>query len=192
MNGAPPAGSPEAPAVTGEAAEAAREIVLEPEAVGLEPAALPDLSRQVLLLQAGGERLGLVVGETAGVLEQARLSLVPKAPAGVLGVMNHVGSVLTVVSLAALLGLPDASPGQAATRLVVVVEQREGRIGLVVERIEGITLTVDLASDVQPGPEGAAPLPFCRGWFTHGGAPVRLLSGGAIVDEVLGRFERRA
>ncbi len=177
------------PSVTAEPASPA--TVLEPEAVGLEPASLPDLSRQVLLMRAGGERLGLVVEETAAVLEQARLSLVPKAPAGVLGIMNHIGSVLTVVSLAALLDLPGTSSDQASTPLVVVVERRGDRIGLVVERIEGITLTIDLANDVRPEPGGTAPLPFSRGWLAHDGAPVRLLDGGAIVDEVLVRFERR-
>lgn len=177
------------PGVT--AGPASLAAVLSPEAVGLEPASLPDLSRQVLLLRAGGERLGLVVEEAAAVLEPARLSLVPKAPAGVLGIMNHVGSVLTVVSLPALLGLPGTSSDQASAPFVVVVERREDRIGLVVERIEGITLTIDLANDVRPEPDGAVPLPFSRGWLTHGGAAVRLLDGGAIVDEVLVRFERR-
>ncbi len=164
---------------------------LSPAEDGPGPAPLPDLSRQVLLLRAGGERLGLVVEETAGVLERGRLSFVPKAPPGVLGIMNHVGSVLTVVSLAVLLGLPDASSDPASTPLVVVVERREDRIGLVVERIEGITLTIDLANDVRPEPGGAEPLPFSRGRLAYGGVSVRLLDGGAIVDEVLVRFERR-
>ncbi len=202
-----------------------------------EPAALPDLSRQVLVLRAGGERLGLVVEEIAGVVERGRLSAVPKAPPGVRGIMNHVGAVLTVVSLADLLGLPETSAG---TPLVVVVERRDVRLGLLAERIEGVTLTADLALDLTPEPGAARPapagaeaaaglpeaggapgdgrppdvpvgpgpreaeppgaatgrdrprsLPFSRGWLEHEGTAVRVLDGGAIVDEVLARFERR-
>lgn len=157
----------------------------------LEPAPLPDLSRQVMIARAGETRVGLVVEEVAAVVEQGTLSLVPKAPAGVLGIMNHLGSVLTVVSLAALLGLPEVPLAAGAPPFVVVVEHGEERIGLRVERVDGITLTVDLAEDVaSEGPEGA-PGPFARGWLAYEGSSMRLVDGAAIVNEVLARFERR-
>ncbi len=152
---------------------------------------MPDLSRQVMLVRAGESRVGLVVGEVAAVVEQGRLSIVPKAPAGVLGIMNHVGSVLTVVSLAAVLAGTDAPPAPGTVPFVVVVERGEDRIGLRVERVDGITLTVDLDQDVVTnGPEGPAG-PFSRGWLAYEGSSVRLVDGAAIVGEVLARFERR-
>jgi purine-binding chemotaxis protein CheW len=175
--------------VTGEpvGTDAAAEV--EIPLLDLEAAALPDLARQVMLVRVGGARFGLVVEDVAGVLEEARLSAVPKAPAGVLGIMNHVGSVLTVVGLAAVLGRADAAPpaGAPAPRFVVVVEWKDDRIGLRVDRVEGITLTVDLARDLEPEP-GAQ---LSRGRLTYEGEAVRLLDGAAIVDEVLARFERR-
>jgi chemotaxis signal transduction protein len=190
--------------VTGEpvGTDAAAEV--EIPLLDLEAAALPDLARQVMLVRVGGARFGLVVEDVAGVLEEARLSAVPKAPAGVLGIMNHVGSVLTVVDLAAVLGRAetsepvgalarrddasaDRSSGAAAPRFVVVVERKDDRIGLRVDRVEGITLTVDLARDLEPEP-GAR---LSRGRLTYEGEAVRLLDGAAIVDEVLARFERR-
>ncbi|HEX7125060.1 MAG TPA: chemotaxis protein CheW [Thermodesulfobacteriota bacterium] len=151
---------------------------------------MPDLSRQVMLVRAGEAQVGIVVGEVAAVAEQARLSAVPKAPPGVLGIMNHLGSVLTVVSLAAILGLPEPSAPIAAP-FVVVVERGEDRIGLRVERVDGITLTVDLDQDiVTDGPDGPAG-PLTRGWLAVEGSSVRLVDGAAIVGEVLARFERR-
>jgi purine-binding chemotaxis protein CheW len=153
----------------------------------LVEATLPDLSRQVMLVTVGAERAGLVVGEVTAVLEQARLSAVPKAPAGVLGIMNHVGSVVTVVSLAAVLAMPEAPALSGAAPFVVVVERRDDRIGLRVDRVEGITLTVDLDQHVRPAPEER----LCRGWLAYEGREIRLIDGGAVVDEVLARFERR-
>lgn len=177
-----------------EAAGAAEEAIPEITAPEFEPEPLPDLARQVMLLRVGGERVGLVVEEVAAVLERARLSAVPKAPAGVLGIMNHVGWVLTVVSLAAILGRPGPEgAGEGGARrggdapLVVVVERKGDRIGLLVDRVEGITLTVDLARDVQPDP-GAR---LSRGRLAYEGETVRLLDGAAVVEEVLARFERR-
>ncbi len=168
---------------------------LPPEAVvaalPLEAAPMPDLSRQVMLVRAGEVRVGLVVGEVAAVVEEARLSIVPKAPAAVLGIMNHLGSVLTVVSLAAVLELPEASVPAVGAPFVAVVERGGDRIGLRVERVDGITLTVDLDQDIQTdGPEGPAG-PFSRGWLAYEGSSVRLVDGAAIVGEVLARFERR-
>lgn len=161
-----------------------------PAATAAEAAPLPDLAQQVLVVQAGGERLGFVLREVAWVVERQRLSAVPKAPPGVLGIMNHLGTVVTVASLTALLGLPEAAPGP----LVVVLESRDVRVGLVVERVEGVTLELDPAADVASAPPagaaaGPAALPFARGFVLHEGAPVRLLDGAAIVDEVVARFE---
>jgi chemotaxis signal transduction protein len=147
---------------------------------------LPDLSRQVVLLQIGAERVGLVVAEVVAVLDQARLSAVPKAPPGVLGIMNHVGSVLIVVSLAAVLGLPESPATQ--TPFVVVLERQGDRIGVQVDRVERITLTVNLAQDVRTEPRAR----LARGWLTYEGTEVRLVDGAAVVGEVLARFERRA
>ena len=159
-------------------------------ALALDAAPMPDLSRQVMLVRAGETQVGLVVGEVAAVAEEGRLSAVPKAPPGVLGIMNHLGSVITVVSLAAILGLPEAK-ARTATPFVVVVERGDDRIGLRVERVDGITLTVDLDQDiVSDGPDGPAG-PLSRGWLAYEGATVRLLDGAAIVEEVLARFERR-
>lgn len=156
----------------------------------LEAAPLPELARQVMLVRAGEATVGFVVEEVAAVVEHGHMSLVPKAPAGVLGIMNHVGSVVTVVSLAAVLGLPETPSPAGAAPFVVVVEHEE-RVGLCVTRIDGITLTVELDQDlVTDGPEGA-PGPFSRGWLAYDGKTVRLLDGAAIVNEVLARFERR-
>ena len=183
---------PDATALAAADVEAALPELLEP---------LPDLSRQVMLVRVADQRAGIVVGEIAAVLDVARLSVVPKAPPGVLGIMNHVGSILTVVSVAAMLGLPEppasgradsAAAGRTAP-FVVVVERRGERIGLRVDRVEGVTLTVDVERDVLAEVEGqpGGPGPFTRGWLVYEGAPVRLLDGAALIDEVMGRFERR-
>jgi chemotaxis signal transduction protein len=96
-----------------------------------------------------------------------------------------------VVSLAAVLGLPEAPVPAVGAPFVAVVERGGDRIGLRVERVDGITLTVDLDQDIQTdGPEGPAG-PFSRGWLAYEGSSVRLVDGAAIVGEVLARFERR-
>lgn len=171
--------------------EPATPALAEPAAPTLDAAPLPDLSKQVMLVRAGEVQVGLVVEQVAAVMEQGRLSLVPKAPAGVLGIMNHTGSVVTVVSLASMLDLPEPPPA-GSVPFVVVLERGDDRIGVRVERVDGITLTADLERDVvTDGPEGPRG-PFSRGWLAYEGSTVRLVDGAAIVNEVLARFEHRA
>ncbi len=77
----------------------------------------------------------------AGVLEVQRLPAVtpaPHLPDWLLGLTNRRGEILSVVDLAAFLGLPSAAP--APTRRLVVVHsaQEEMTTGLVVDGVRGL------------------------------------------------------
>jgi purine-binding chemotaxis protein CheW len=82
-------------------------------------------------LRVGAERYAFPVHSVLEVSEVGRLTPVPGAPAGTLGLTNLHGSLLPVFDLALMLGLP--REGQAAR--LVVVENGAIRAGLAVDDV---------------------------------------------------------
>ena len=126
----------------------------EPEIELPEP---PPPGEPFLLLEAAGQWLGVPLPEVLEVVTPRECTRLPGAPAGVLGLINLRGRVVTVVDLAASTGL--AAAPTAAGRFVVV-EHRGRRVGLAVEdapRIVKIDLeTVAVAPESQPLPASGA------------------------------------
>lgn len=86
-------------------------------------------------VRAGGEHYALPIGGVREIAEVDRLTPVPGAPVGVLGVWSLRGDVVAVIDLATVLGLqPAADP----TR-IVVVEGAGARAGLTVESVLDVT-----------------------------------------------------
>ncbi|HVS34112.1 MAG TPA: chemotaxis protein CheW [Gemmataceae bacterium] len=91
-----------------------------------------------LICALGEEEFALPLGRIQEVQRLPAVTPVPHLPDWLLGVANHRGEVLSVVDLAAFLGLPPA-PMPPGRRLVVVQSGRDGlKTGLVVDRVRGL------------------------------------------------------
>jgi purine-binding chemotaxis protein CheW len=83
-----------------------------------------------------GQEFGIPVTQVRDVLGPQRTTVVPLAPAGVAGLLNLRGRIVTVIDMRALLRLP---PNEADRRMMqVVVEHGE----------ESFSLRVDAVGDV--------------------------------------------
>lgn len=89
-------------------------------------------ARRRLTVRAAGARMSLPAQAVAEVIKRPRLTRVPHAPPGLLGVAHLRGAVLPVVSLGQMLGL-DGADGDR-----VVVLRRDPPVGLVVDGVEAL------------------------------------------------------
>lgn len=87
-------------------------------------------TRQRLTVRAGDARVAMAAEAVAEVVRGARLTRVPHAPDGVVGVVHLRGQVLPVVSLSSLLG----GAARPVDRLVVM--RRDPPLALAVEGVE--------------------------------------------------------
>jgi purine-binding chemotaxis protein CheW len=110
------------------------------------------MSRHVICVH-GGVRFALPLSAVRQVTEVSALARVPRAPPGMLGVMNHAGRVACIVDLGALVG-QRARPARPNGR-IVMLHRTAGDLGLYVTDVQGIE---ELSDEVQPlaVPEGAA------------------------------------
>lgn len=106
---------------------------------GLQPAA----AGQLLAVTVRGARLGLPAGLIREVTRLPRLTRIPRAPVTLLGLANIRGTVVPVLSLAALTG----RAGGTEQRLLVL-KNREP-IGIAVDGVAGL-MAADGAAAVEP------------------------------------------
>ncbi len=91
-----------------------------------------------------------------------RCTLVPGAPAELLGVINHRGRICSVLDLVGLLGLPpratSRSEKSATGSYILLLRRPGGEVGLCVEWIEGIRPIApgDLVALGELAPQGTA------------------------------------
>ena len=98
---------------------------------------------RLLAVTLAGQEFGIPVTQVRDVLGPQRTTVVPLAPAGIAGLLNLRGRIVTVIDMRALLGLP---PNGADGRMMqVVVEQGE----------ESFSLRVDAVGDVLELPGNA-------------------------------------
>ncbi|MBI3889995.1 MAG: chemotaxis protein CheW [Candidatus Wallbacteria bacterium] len=89
-----------------------------------------------------GTRYGIDVGGLTEVVNMVALTPVPESPARasgrktVAGLVNVRGRVLPVISLRALLSLPETAP-TLATR-ILIVRSRSESVGLIVDAVQGV------------------------------------------------------
>jgi purine-binding chemotaxis protein CheW len=101
----------------------------------------------------GSESYALPVAMVREVGRLGDVAQLPGAPASVLGLYNLHGSVIPVIDLARLLGLPRGAPAQK-----IVVAEHAGRLaGLAVEAITGVQEIGEASEEAQsPHLSGAA------------------------------------
>jgi len=124
---------------------------------------------QALLLPVGEDWYALELDAVREVVPRPVVTPVPRAPAGVLGVLNLRGEVVPVLDTARLLGVGHA----AAAAHVAVAETARGPAALAAD---GLPVRVTLGD-----PAGAAELPAGLARFTVGDGVATLLDAESLV-----------
>jgi purine-binding chemotaxis protein CheW len=124
-----------------------------------------DAPRLLLSLMVGGRLCGVPVPRVRDVIRAERIARVPLAPAGVAGVLNLRGRIVTAIDLRDRLGLPPAEEGEA--RMSVVVEQDGELYSLLADAVRDVMAAAPEAREETP--------PTLRGpWRDHAVAVHRL------------------
>ena len=142
-----------APAVTPAAAsvqETAGTVIVKPAAAA-EPETTTQPLQEIELLsfRVGGEEYALMVDDVREVLKIVPMTMVPNAPAFILGVMSLRGKITPIVDLCKRLGLQPGVRDEKSR--IIVVSTDEEDVGLVVDRVTGV-LTV-FPDEIKPAPE---------------------------------------
>lgn len=89
-----------------------------------------------VVFRIGPERYGLPLATVREVVPPGTMSLVPRAPPMVRGIMNLRGRVVTVVELAALLSLAPLTAADGGK--VLILDRGRRDLGLLVTAVDGI------------------------------------------------------
>lgn len=114
--------------------------------------------RNILLCQAAGESVGLLLEDVDRVLPMAALAKLPEAPPWMLGMLNLQGESVPVLDLS--MRLNGEPREQEITDLILVTTRQAGRVGLVVPEVHDIT-TIDTGS-ITSGGAGASQVSYAR------------------------------
>lgn len=144
------------------------------------------VTEDLVIFRLGEESFGFRLSSVAEIIRPPDLARMPLVPAALLGLANLRGVVLPVVSLRALLRMPEMA-GTMTTR--VIVTGGDTRIGFVVDGIDGLlALTADRLdkSDAGAGSLDPALLDgIIKG--DEGKSPIKLLDPSRVLD---GQFAR--
>lgn len=94
----------------------------------------PGLSFIMLTLQ--GETFAIPLSQVKEIIRVPHITWVPGAPAAVRGIINLRGTVVAVLELATLLGLPELVCDQQSR--IIIVESSGAEAGLLVEKVLGV------------------------------------------------------
>jgi chemotaxis signal transduction protein len=90
-----------------------------------------------LLVRCAGTLCALEVPLVREVIRPPPMAELPRMPAFVLGAVSHRGEAFPVVDLGRLLGLGQCEASTSAR--MVVVQLPRGRLGVLVDRVEGVS-----------------------------------------------------
>ena len=93
--------------------------------------------QQLVVFRLGSEKYGIDIGRVQGIERMQPVTVVPRAPHFVEGVINLRGQITPVINLRARFGFAKAESTKE-TRIVVVYMQDQW-VGLVVDAVEGVS-----------------------------------------------------
>ena len=135
-----------------------------------------------VVFRIGSERYGLPLATVREVVPPASMSLVPRAPEAVKGIMNLRGRVVTIVELGVLLGL---KPNGATPNCKVVILDRGRRdLGLLVSEVEGIHALDEVIA--APGEISLS----VRGVARHAQGAVTILDADGLDKQIVALVKR--
>jgi len=136
------------------------------------PEAVP--ARRACLFALAGARFAVDVRSAREVVLFEEITAVPRAPRHVVGVANLRGTVMPIVDVRGLLGLPESRPGRSLRTLVV----RAGvlQAAMVVDTVLGLEPFEDVLPTDGPTAAGMrGPRPLMAGWIQWAGETLALL-----------------
>jgi len=90
--------------------------------------------REFLAFILGGQFYGVEISQVGSILKLPPMTLVPRAPEGVMGIISVRGKVVTVIDLRSKLHLPLVPQGPRSRVLLVPLDDGE-TVGLFVEEV---------------------------------------------------------
>jgi chemotaxis signal transduction protein len=118
---------------------------------GTRDTPLPARGMRRLLFRSGGERFSLDVESVLEIAPPQEVTPVPLVPDSVAGIINHRGTIVTVIRFARLGGLGEDRPGA-----IVLLRLPEMAVGLAVESVEGIDQTAGVLAAAAGQPPAAS------------------------------------
>ncbi|WP_044560504.1 chemotaxis protein CheW [Azospirillum sp. B4] len=144
------------------------------------PDAADEGRQQVLTFRVGAARLAAPASDVTEVLRRLRVTRVPHAPPGLMGVASVRGAVVPVVSLARVLGGGDAGGGASATSRILLLRAGEP-VAVEVDEVGALT-RLDTSATGGPMPGGL---------YQHGDGAVRLIDLMALLRQDFAGLVRR-
>lgn len=137
-------------------------------------------SDQFVIVELNASVFAISLGDVLEVEQIPSIALAPGARPWIEGVVNLRGSVLTLVDLAQLLGMPARQKTNAARMLVV---SREDPVALAVDRLRGMRrLTHPIRSPIIEHLPGTASR-YCSGLYRQDGEYVAALDVLRLLDD---------
>jgi len=148
--------------------------------IGLEPLDVPIDVVSVLLFEIGGGFFGIGVEHTEGVVDCPRITPLPSAPDGMLGVASVRGRMTLVMDFSL-----KANPGECKQRLILL--KGESQLGLLAERVDGVVALEPEKIRQRKGNDKAAARAGEERWaaaahFKHEGRLVPLLDVARLAE----------
>ena len=105
--------------------------------------------KHLVLFRIGEEEFGVDISEVREIIKMDTVTKIPNTPSYIVGAINLRGAIITVIDLAAKLGLK-SKPTDKNTR-IIVIELKTSVVGMIVE---SATEVLRLNSDqMQPTPQ---------------------------------------
>jgi len=148
------------------------------------------LAGEYLTWRIGAGEYGVAIEAVQEIRSYEAPTRVPRAPAGVLGVVNLRGVVVPIVDLRVCLG--DAKPEYGERTVVIVLALQERVVGVVVDSVSEV---LDLAADaIRPPPElaGGDAQEFVTGIATLQERMLMLVDMQRLLGPVLGTVAEAA
>lgn len=117
------------------------------------PAALTDSAGQWLRLTVGEVVFALPIDQVREIQQVGRLTVLPRMPAAIRGVMNLRGAVVPVIDLGARLGLREVAIGRRSCIIVVEQPAQQDRAALVAGvMVDAVFEVVEVAPEAASAP----------------------------------------
>lgn len=127
-----------------------------------------------------GEHYALSVLEIGEILKIKPLTSVPRVAGHIMGVLSLRGAIIPIIDLRRRFGLPDERMDRQAR--ILVLRESEGRVGLVVEQVEGVVKIPDSRIEPPPPAIDRAAAPFVKGVGRVEGRFYLLLDAARLAD----------
>jgi purine-binding chemotaxis protein CheW len=135
--------------------DAAEQLLLERARLlaGASSAPAPQAELAAVVCRVRQELYAIELGSSVAVLAANGITGVPCTPPHIAGVLNVRGDIVTMLDLAAALGLGASPPTHSDSARVVLIEHQRGRLGLLVDEVQEIRRSCSTASN-DPCPIG--------------------------------------